>query len=151
MFLSLLGIAVSVLTLVMAFAFGRRVERIGAMICVLGGLFTTAAQAVAAGQLPHIAFLLTVDVGMAVAFGVLALSFPEKLWPGVAAVAQTMLIVFTATRALDFPLSPGAYTAAMNLSALAVSLSLAAGVVSERWGRRRPNDSTGMVARPSAG
>lgn len=132
--LSWLSIAVYASAVLLALVAGGRVERAGAAICLANTLLFFAVQNIAGERLPYGAFL-AIDVAAALALGVLALRAPERLWPGVAGVAQSMVIVFSATRALDFPLSEAAYAAALNLSSLAVGLSLAAGVVSHRWGR----------------
>jgi hypothetical protein len=138
-FLSFLSIGMFLLSVLLALALGRSAERMGALVCAGGGVLTLVAQGVAVGGLPYLAFL-SIDCSMAIAFGVLALRFPEKLWPGVAGVAQTLVVTFSATRALHFPLSEAAYTAALNLSSLAVGLSLAGGTIASRWSRRRTED-----------
>ena len=132
--LSWFSLAIFGLAVVFAIVAGGRAERIGGAIGAANFLLTVLAQGLTGAELPYITLLL-IDLAAALAFGALALRFPEKLWPGVAGVAQTMVIVFSATRALDFPLSEEAYAAALNLSSLGVAGSLVAGSFMARWPR----------------
>ena len=113
---------------------GGRTEHLGVAIFVANVVGCQIARAAGAPVL----VLGTVDVATAAAYGVLALRNPEKLWPGVAGVATTFVMVFSATRAIGFPLSEIAYNSALNLAGLLVQASLVAGAWSHRWGPARP-------------
>ena len=129
-----LGLGAFLAGIVGAFAFGGRDERLGACICVVGGGLTVLIQALSK-EPSHFA-VLAVDLGMAIAFGLLAVRTPDKLWPGVAAVAQTLLMAFSASRALHFPLSEAGYIAALNLSSTGVAIALLSGAWAHRRGRK---------------
>lgn len=133
--LSFTGIVSFVAAIVTAFIIGGRPERLGATVCVVGGMLSMGLQNLSPTELPFGAFLV-IDLGMAAAFGVLAVKNPDKLWPGVAAVAQTLLMAFSASRALHFPLSETGYIAALNLSSTGVAIALLAGAWAHRWGRK---------------
>ena len=81
--------------------------------------------------------IMACDLAAAVAFGVLAVRAPDKLWPGIAGVGQTLVVMFSATRLLDYPLSPLAYMIAVNLAGITVELALVAGTWMSRWGSKR--------------
>lgn len=147
--LSWFGFASYQVAILVAFVIGGPAERAGGAIAAANVLLTTMAQLLAPDQLPYFAFL-AIDLLAAAAFGVLALRAPEKLWPGVAGVGQTMVIVFSATRALDYPLSELAYEAALNLSCVTVGLALAIGAVLARRERAaRPGLRSAQVASPT--
>jgi hypothetical protein len=130
--------AVLVCTVLFALAAGGKVERIGAAIVIANVLLAGAAWGLFGA--PSLPVSLTLDIGTAVAFGLLAVRNPEKLWPGVAGVAMTFVMVFSATRAIGFPLSDLAYSTALNLSGLLVQGALAAGAWNHRFGRHRPDE-----------
>jgi hypothetical protein len=125
-----------------AFAVGGRVERFGALILVGGLLATWSAQAIVHDR-PLIFALI--DFLGAASFAVLALKAPEKLWPGVAACSQLLVSVFSATRALEFPLSFEAYVLMLNVSGLGVVAALVAGTTTSRW-FPRPADEWDVAA-----
>jgi len=129
--LAWLGVAVFSAAVLLGLGLGGRAERAGAGICLVGGLLTVALQTLIADEQLYVA-AVTIDLAMAIAFAALAVKVPEKLWPGVAAVSQTLLVAFSATRMLEFPLSEKAYIAALNLSSLGVALSLASGTLVHR-------------------
>ena len=127
---------VLVATLLFAGVAGSKVERLGALIVlanVLAGILLRAA-----GAPLHVSWGF--DLLTAMAFGALALRNPEKLWPGVAGVAMTFVMVFSATRAVGFPLSDFAHSVTMNLSGLLVQAALFAGTWSHCWGRKADED-----------
>jgi len=122
-------------TILFASIFGRKPERLGAACYGIGLLLTWGGQMLI--QKAPIYLFLGVDLLTAVGLGVITLRNPDKLWPGVAACAQMLVVVFSATRALDFPLSERSYLVMLNLSSLAGLAALAAGTWAARWGRRR--------------
>jgi hypothetical protein len=141
-----LGIAAllcSILVIAYALFRGGKVERLGAGVC--GGFMLLTWVAQISLDAPLYSFLM-IDTAMAGAFGVLAVRNPEKLWPGVAGVGQTVVVVFSATRALSFPMSEVAYLVALNLSGLVVAGALGAGT----WAARREHRRTLSLA-PAAG
>ena len=138
-------LAVLICTLVFALAAGGPVERLGAAIAFANVALAMVARQLFGSDAPIYPFLI-LDVLTALAFGVLAVRNPEKLWPGVAGVAMTFVMVFSATRAVGFPLSEFAYTTALNLSGLLVQASLAVGTWAHRWGRKRDFDE---IAQPA--
>jgi len=127
------GFVAFLLALASAFTFGGPAERRGASIWLVGNVVTIGLQLVSPGKLPYLP-ALAVDLGLAAAFTWLALKNPQKLWPGFAAVAQTLLAAFSATRAIGFPLSEQEYLAAGNTASLGVALAICGGV----WASRRP-------------
>ena len=134
--LSFILLGVFVCVLLFAFVAGGRTEKLGVAIAVANVVIGILGRLVGGAEMP-VYFSLILDLSTAVAFGVIAVRNPEKLWPGVAGVAMTFVMVFSATRAVGFPLSETAYTAALNLSSLLVQASLFAGAWSHRWGRKR--------------
>ena len=126
-----LGFAAFVLASAAGLTLGRRPERLGALICIAGAVASIGLQALSPEKLPYIAALV-IDLSTAVAFAWLALKHPQKLWPGAAAVAQTLLVAFSATRAIGFPLSEDEYVAAINLASLGVAIALCGGVIASR-------------------
>jgi hypothetical protein len=78
-------------------------------------------------------------VALAIGLSVLTFRYPDKLWPGLAACAQTLVVAFSATRLLEFPLSETAYLTMLNVSSFAVALALAGGTWASRW-YRKPAD-----------
>ena len=145
-FSAVLGLAVLVFTLgatLFALIVGGRVERLGAGLYAVGVLCTWSAQLFIA-QAPFVAFLV-IDTATALLLGVLAVRNPEKLWPGVAGVGQTLVVVFSATRALQFPMSETAYIIALNLSALLVVLPMGFAAWLHRWGRK-PDEAEAELA-----
>ena len=80
---------------------------------------------------PPWGFLL-IDLLTAAALLWVTLSYPEKLWPGVAAVSLVLGAAFSATRLIDFPLSEFAYLAALNISGLIASGAMITGAVLHR-------------------
>lgn len=136
--LSLIVAALLLCTLLFAVWAGGKVERIGAAIAFAN---VAVAQAVLT-ILPDapMQVFVALDVSTAIGFGVLAVRNPDKLWPGVAGVAMTFVMVFSATRAIGYPLSEAAFTSALNLSGLLVQAALVAGAWSHRWGRQGAGD-----------
>ena len=145
MLLNLLVIILSFAPVVFAAVWGGRTERIGAAIIGSGQLLTWTAQSVAmlaptaSTTIPLEAFML-IDLTMALSFGAFMLRYPDKLWPGLAGCAQFLVFVFSATRAIDFPLSERAFFVAVNLSSLGVLVALAAGTWAARWYRKPASD-----------
>lgn len=133
--LNLLVIGVLLSTLVFVTVVGGKVERAGAAILAVNVALTFAAQGLLGDHAP-IYVLLLLDLAAALGFGALALRNPEKLWPGVAGVAMTFVMAFSATRATGFPLSEFAYLTALNLSSLLVKVAMVAGAWNHRWGGR---------------
>lgn len=130
--LSVFGISAFLCAVVAALALGGVAERIGACICTCGALASITVQSLS--TTPNYYALIGIDLAMAVAFTALAMRMPAKLWPGVAAVSQTLLVAFSGTRLIGFPLSQDAYIAAINLSSLGVAVALGAGACAHRWG-----------------
>jgi len=110
--------------------FGGKVERSGAAI-LFGGLVATWATQVVVGN--AVTPLVLVDLGVAIAFGILAVHQPDKLWPGSAGTAQFAAFTFSASRAISFPLTDNAYVIATNLSGMGVVAALAIGTYRHRW------------------
>ena len=131
-------VAVNVLSVGFAASLGARAERWGALVYGLSIGLAWGAQAVG-DRTPVYAFML-IDLATCLAFGVIMLRHPDKLWPGLAAVAQLLVFVFSATRVIDFPLSETAYLVMLNVSGLAVASAIAAGTWATRWGRRAPSE-----------
>ena len=136
--LNIIIVGVLAATLLFAVVAGGKVERVGAGILFANVVATFAVDGLV-NDAPVSVYLL-IDGSAAVAFGVLALKAPERLWPGVAGVAMTFVAVFSASRAIGYPLSGLAYLLAINLSSLLVEAALVAGAWSHRWGRRRTED-----------
>ena len=128
----------SVASIIFALICGRRAERIGGALVGTAVLSTWAAQAVVA-KVPLAAFM-TIDAGLAVGLAVLTFRYPDKLWPGLAGCAQFLVLIFSVTRLIEFPLSPTAFLAALNLSSLAVHACLAVGTWRARWSKPRPDE-----------
>lgn len=139
--LNLIVVGMVAFTLLFTAVVGGRVERTGAAIAFANLVATTAAGALIGEDTSPIVYM-GIDLSTALAFGALALRNPEKLWPGVAGVAMTFVMVFSATRAIGFPLSPFSYMAALNLSGLLLQGTLIAGACAHRWGRRPAADLT---------
>ena len=129
--LAWVGLAAFVLAIVAALVLGRKPERIGGAVCIVSALATLILTALSPHKLPYIG-ILAVDLSVAMAFAWLALKHPKKLWPGAAAVSQTLLVAFSATRAIGFPLSEEEYVAAINVASLGVAVALGAGAVLAR-------------------
>jgi hypothetical protein len=123
--------------IVFAFVSGGAAERWGAATILACNLLSWLSQA-AFGSAPLTAFLL-IDLTLVAGLGVITFRYPDKLWPGLAACAQTLVLAFSATRALHFPLSEVAYLTMLNVSSLVVALALAGGTWSSRW-YRKPHD-----------
>ena len=128
-------------TIAFTSVFGGRAERIGAAIYGSNVGLTWLAQVVAPDAWSLYVFL-TLDLSAGAFFGVLAVRYPDRVWPGVAGVAQSLLVAFTATRAIGFPLSPLAYVAAINISSFVVKASLVGGA----WNAWRARRSAGKDA-----
>lgn len=129
--LSLVIIGLGLSALLFAAVFGGRAERSGAALLAGNIALTWIAQA-SAGQAPLLAFL-AIDLVTAAGFGYLTFKNPEKLWPGVCGCAQLLIFVFSATRAIDFPMSEQAYLFMLSLSSLLCVGALAAGTWATRW------------------
>jgi hypothetical protein len=136
--INLIVVSSFALVILLASILGRKPERIGAGILGVGLLFTLGAQALAGGS-PLFAFMV-IDFLMALGLAVLTFRYPEKLWPGLAGCAQLLVFVFSATRAIDFPMSETTYLAALNLSCLGVTTALAGGTWAARWYRSPPSE-----------
>ena len=133
------GVVLAVLcTVLFAWFAGGRTEKAGAIIfgSNVGSIFVL--QVVFGVHAPLVT--LGIDLATAFAFGALALSAPDKLWPGVAGVGQTLVVTFAANRMLDYPLNPIAYAVAVNLSGLSVEVALVAGAWMHRWGPKKTTD-----------
>jgi hypothetical protein len=137
--LNLIVVGMVAFTLLFTVVIGGRVERTGAGI-MFANVSATAVAGALMGVDPSPVVFMVIDICTALAFGALALRNPEKLWPGVAGVAMTFVMVFSATRAIGFPLSPFAYMAALNLSGLLLQGTLIAGACAHRWGRKPAAD-----------
>ncbi len=129
--------------IIFAVVFGGRCERIGAAICFGSAVLSLASQvfglALANEAYPVLTFLV-IDLGTSVAFGVLAWKHPDKLWPGVAGVAQFLVFTFSASRLVNFPLDDVLLAHAINLSSFAVKLTLVAGTWQARWGKPKVDE-----------
>lgn len=139
--MNLFNIAVTGLVfsvLLFAGVYGSRCERIGATVYITGFVATWVAQ-VTLGATPVLA-LIVIDAAVCIGFAYLTFRYPAKLWPGIAGCAQLLVVVFSATRMLDFPLSATTFLYALNVASLAVILSLCAGTWAARWLRRAPSD-----------
>lgn len=93
----------------------------------------------ALGEKAPFGAFMAIDLLTALAFGLLAFRYPEKLWPGLAGCGQFLVFTFSATRALDYPLSEGEYLHALNLSGMLVLASLGFGTWASRWRVREPS------------
>ena len=133
---SLVIIGIGLSALLFAAVFGGKAERNGATLLAGNIALTWIAQA-SSDQAPLAAFL-AIDLATAAAFGYLTFKNPEKLWPGVCGCAQLLIFVFSATRAIDFPMSEQAYLFMLSLSSLLCVGALAAGTWAARW--RKPGD-----------
>jgi hypothetical protein len=142
LYLALIGLYAAIL--IFASTLGGRPERIAAGIYVANLAATWFAQA-SGDAAPFYAFML-IDFVAAVGFGWLMLKNPEKLWPGIAACAQLLVFVFSATRALEFPLSETGYLVMLNVCSLLGIGALAAGTWAARW---RRGDSPGREVAPA--
>ena len=135
--LGVLLLVAPIATVAFASIFGSRSERVGASIYAVSIVVTWSAQLVG-DKAPFFIFMGT-DLLTAVALGVLTMRNPDKLWPGVAACAHTLVVVFSATRALEFPLSEHTYLVMLNVSSLAGLAALAVGTWAARWRPRTPS------------
>lgn len=81
-----------------------------------------------------------IDLLSALAFAALTFRNPDRLWPGVAGCGQFLVFVFSATRALEFPLSELAYLCALNISGLTVLAALTLGTIVSRWFPPAPSE-----------
>jgi hypothetical protein len=118
--------------LLFAAVFGGRHERAAALVLVSGAVATWAAQGLGPERTPEVAFLL-IDFG--VVLGLLWVLVSSKLfWAGAACCAQMLLLMFTATRLVEFPLSEIGYIAMLQVSTVIVMVSLIYGTWAHRWG-----------------
>ena len=129
--------AFSFLAIAFAIVLGGRAEKLGGGLVLSAILSTWIAQALW-GMAPLYAFL-PIDFAAACGFGILTARFPDKLWPGLAGCAQLLVFVFSATRAIDFPLSETAYLIMLNVSGFGVALALAGGTAVNRWHKPAPS------------
>jgi len=113
-------------TLAFACVWGGRLERTGAGVVFINVVIALVARQLLGADGPVWVFC-AIDLLTAVVFAGLALRNPERLWPGVAGVAMTFVMVFSATRAIGFPLSELAYAVALNLPGLLVQGALVSG------------------------
>ena len=132
--------AVQILTLLLtlgallfAGVVGGRPERAVCLIIVGGTGVTWVAQALG-DSTPEAAFLL---IDLAIGLGLLAVLVRTRLfWAGVACCAQMLMLAFTATRFVNFPLSELGYLVMLQVSSVMVAMSLIYGTWARRWGPR---------------
>lgn len=117
---------------------GGKAERQSATIWFLLTMLTWTVQA-AWGVAPISAFIV-IDCLLALSFGWIALRFPDKLWPGLAGCAQFLVLIFSVTRAVRYPMSEDAYLIMLNLSGLGVTCALIGGTWASRWWKPRRDD-----------
>lgn len=117
---------------------GGKAERQGAGIWLLLTMLTWTVQGVW-GVAPTTAFMM-IDCVLALSFGWIALRFPNKLWPGLAGCAQFLVLIFSVTRAVRYPLSQEAYIVMLNLSGLGVTCALIGGTWASRWWKPRRDE-----------
>ena len=130
-------IGVSLAPVAFALVCGRKAERLGAVVIGSGQVLTWGAQSAfqaSAAQVPLTAFM-AIDLSLALALGLIAFRYPDKLWPDLAACAQLLVFVFSVTRAIDFPLSPTAFIVAVNASSFMALVALCFGTWAARWCR----------------
>jgi hypothetical protein len=84
--------------------------------------------------------LVGLDLLTALGFAALALRYPAKLWPGVAACAQYFVFTFSFSKLVNFPLDDVLLAHCSTISSINVSGALVAGTWMARWGRRRPDE-----------
>jgi hypothetical protein len=125
-------------SLLLASTVGGKAEKLGAAIFGLALALTWGAQML--GERASYPIFLAIDFGAAAAAGALTIRFPDKLWPGIAGCAQFLVLTFSITRALNFPLSETAYLYALNLSGSLVWGSLLAGTWASRCYRKPVDD-----------
>jgi hypothetical protein len=65
----------------------------------------------------------------------------KKLWLGCALNAQVLLLAFSSTRLIDFPLTTLEYVVMLNVSSVGVFTSLLFGTIHARWGRSPDADA----------
>jgi hypothetical protein len=133
-FASLTLAVLYLLIIAFALAFGAKAERLGGVIFLVSTAATWTIQAL--GDWAPLPLLMGVDVATVACFTWLTFRYPDKLWPGLTACAQLLMVTFSATRVLDFPLSMTGYLIALNLSALLGFVFLAYGTWASRWGKR---------------
>lgn len=117
--------------------FGRIAERTGAAIYGASLALTWLVQDLLGTE---IRLFMLIDLSTSVAFGCLATRYPSKLWPGTAACAQFLVFIFSATRAINYPLAETAYLIALNLAGLGLLASLVVGTWRARWGVPRTDE-----------
>ena len=123
-----------------AAAVGRGEERAGAFLVMAATVTSFGVQALF-GKVPLTAFLA---IDLLALTGIIVLFLRSKLlWIGIAAVSQTLVLAFDATRYLDFPLTVNQFLLATNTAWLGVTLSLAGGAWARRWG---PQDEYALDA-----
>lgn len=126
---------------VFSFRVGAWPEKSGAVAIGVGVVLTQAAQLLAGSPPLVLFFVFDVVLG-----GVLlAITVKSgRLWAGVAACAQSLVIVFTAVRYFHFPLDGKTYLVALNIASWMVHLSLWVGAAVHRY---RPDpDADGELA-----
>jgi hypothetical protein len=128
---NLLVILLYVCTMIGAATFGRKAERLAAALLTANMALTWAAQA-SGDRAPFFAFM-AIDLLTAAGLAYIMVKNPDKLWPGVSACAQLLIFVFSATRAIEFPLSEQSYLVMLNFCSLLCIGALAAGT----WAARR--------------
>lgn len=111
---------------------GGRAERWGSGVMLLAILLTWTVQAffgvVEAAK-------LAIDMGLAIALAVMLFRW-KLFWLGISGCAQTLLLAFTASRFVGFPLSETAYVYALNFSSWGLLGGLFYGACEHRWGRK---------------
>ena len=110
---------------------GGRPERLGAGMILLACLVTWSRQALV--DMTAVELSLVVDALLAIGLGGLLYVY-RLTWIGAAACAQTLLLAFSASRMVNFPLSEQGYLIALSLSSSGVFASIAIGAWAKRWG-----------------
>lgn len=130
-----IGVAIMLLALAaLAFAarIGEKPERWGAGVIFVGAVATQLVQA-NLGNEPPIWAVCLVDTIQGLAL--LAITIRSgRLWAGIAACAQSLVVVLTAVKYFSFPLSGTPYLVALNLSGWVPILALLGGAIAVRWG-----------------
>jgi hypothetical protein len=127
-------------TLLFAAVAGRTPERWGA-----GMVFTALLMTWISGNVETV-LNLAIDATLAIALLVLFF-FHRRFWVACAFCAQTMLLAFSSSRLIEFPLSAFEYVLALNVSSIMVFGSLLLGTVASRWGPPADAEPLDRVAR----
>lgn len=122
----------AIAALIFAAKTGQWPERWGAVIMFTGAVATQLVQA-NLGIEPPIWAACLVDTVQMLALLVLTIR-SGRFWAGVAACAQSLVVVFTAVKYFEFPLSGPAYLIALHLSGWIAIFALLIGAMAVRWG-----------------